>query len=267
MANGGLSESSILPESRVAPDARVARIFLDDASALSGTTMTIQGRAVRRLSRVLRLRRGDALEVIHDDQLYVVQLTRVRQDVAEGEVTASRPVEVNRPPLVTLCPAVIRPQRFEMVIEKATELGVDHVRPVRAIRSLAKSQSGERIARWKRIVTEASEQCRREQRPSIDEPVDLETLVAAAAGPATVRIMASAWERSRRIGEVLDDVEAPQAVEILVGPEGGFTPGEAELAEANGWIPVTLGPRPLRAETAGMVAAAVVQEALLRSRD
>ncbi len=259
MANGDRSES------RVPPETRVARIFLDDANALSGTTVTIQGRAVRRLSRVLRLRRGDELEVIHDGQLHVVQLTRVRQDVAEGEVSESRPVEVSRPPLVTLCPAVIRPQRFEMVIEKATELGVDHVRPVRAIRSLAKSQSGERVARWKRIVTEASEQCRREQRPSIDEPVDLEVLVTAAAAPGTVRIMASAWEQSRRVAEVLRDTAQPQAVEILVGPEGGFTPGEAELAQAHDWIPVTLGPRPLRAETAGVVAAAVVQEALLRS--
>ena len=259
MANGDRSES------RITPEARVARIFVDDATALSGTTMTIQGRAVRRLSRVLRLRRGDSLEVIHADQLHVVELTRVRQDVAEGEVSESRPVEVSEPPFVTLCPAVIRPQRFEMVIEKATELGVDHVRPVRAIRSLAKSQSGERVARWKRIVTEASEQCRREQRPSIDEPVDLEVLVTATATPGTVRIMASAWEQSRRVAAVLRDIEEPQAVEILVGPEGGFTPGEAELAQAHDWIPVTLGPRPLRAETAGVVAAAIVQEALLRS--
>ena len=261
MANGDLSAS------RITPDSRVARIFLDDADALSGTTMTIRGRAVRRLSRVLRLRRDDALEVIHQDQLYVVRLTRVRQDVAEGEVSASRPVEVARPPLVTLCPAVIRPQRFEMVIEKATELGVDSIRPVRAIRSLAKSQSRDRVARWKRIVTEASEQCRREQRPSIDEPVDLETLVTAPASAGTVRIMASAWEQSRRIAEVLGDAGRPQAVAILVGPEGGFTPGEAELALAHGWVPVTLGPRPLRAETAGVVAAAVVQEALLRPPD
>ncbi len=261
MANGDLSES------RITPDLRVARIFLDDADALSGTTMTIRGRAVRRLSRVLRLRRDDALEVIHQDQLYVVRLTRVRQDVAEGEVSASRPVEVMRPPFVTLCPAVIRPQRFEMVIEKATELGVDQIRPVRAIRSLAKSQSRDRVARWKRIVTEASEQCRREQRPSIDEPVDLETLVTAPASAGTVRIMASAREQSRRIAEVLGDGARPQEVAILVGPEGGFTPGEAELALAHGWVPVTLGPRPLRAETAGVVAAAVVQEALLRPPD
>ena len=258
MVNGDLSESRITAESRV------ARIFLDDADALSGMVMTIRGRPVRRLSRVLRLRRGDALEVIHEGQLHVVRLTRVRQDVAEGEVSESRPVEASRPPLVTLCPAVIRPQRFEMVIEKATELGVDRIRPVRAIRSLAKSQSRDRVARWKRIVTEASEQCRREQRPPIDEPVDLEILVAAPAGSGTVRIMASAWEQSRRVADVLGEVGQPQEVAILVGPEGGSTPGEADLAQAHGWVPVTLGPRPLRAETAGVVAAAVVQEALLR---
>ena len=245
-------------------ESRIARIFLDDADALSGTTMTIRGPVVRRLSRVLRLRRGNALEVIHDGQLHTVRLTRVRQDEAEGEVSGSRPVERSRSPLVTLCPAVIRPQRFEMVIEKATELGVDRIRPVRAIRSLARSQSRERVARWKRIVTEASEQCRRELRPPIDEPIDLETLVAEPAPADTVRIMASAWERSRRVADVLEDETPPREVAILVGPEGGFTAGEAEMAQAHAWIPVTLGPRPLRAETAGMVAAAVVQEALLR---
>ncbi len=243
---------------------RKARIFLDNPESIDGGIIIFRGLIVRRLSRVLRLRRGDLLEVIYNDQLYEVRLIRIQQDLAEAEIVYSRAIVLNSPPYVTLCPSVIRLQRFEMVIEKATELGVERIRPVRAIRSLAKNQSGERLARWRRIVTEASEQCRREKRPAIEEPMDFGTLITEGSKANTVRIMASAWERNRRVVDVLERDSSVQNVIILVGPEGGFTPAETEEARSHDWIPVTLGPKPLRAETAGLVAVAIVQEALLR---
>ena len=246
---------------------RVPRIFLDDPEALSGQGVTIRGPAVRRLSRVLRLRRGSGLEVVWGDTLYTVELVRVGREVVEGEIRQSRAVQRESGPGIVLCPAIVRPQRFDVLLEKATELGVARIRPVRAERSYAKSLGRERYARWQRLVTEAAEQCRREQRPQIDQPMGLGTLVEETITGSVVGLLASERERGRRVADVLGPAQAGgrrlEQVRILVGPEGGFTAGETGMIIDQGWAPVTLGPRPLRSETAVVVAMAVVQEALL----
>lgn len=246
--------------------ARVPRLFIDEPDAVQAGLLTIHGSVVHRLSRVLRLRRGDALEVIHDGTFYDAVLLRVGRDSAEAEVRGARIVHPEPPPRVTLCPSVIRAQRFDLMVEKVTELGVGRIRPLRATRSLAKSRGLERIGRWKRLITEASEQCRREDRPRIDEPVELLDLVAEPRAVGIARLFASARERSRTLDEALAAAPHEGGVALLVGPEGGFTLDEAGAAEAGGWIPVSLGPRPLRAETASIVGVALAQAALWRRR-
>ena len=241
---------------------RAPRLFVDEPEAIQAGLLTIQGSMVHRLSRVLRLRRGDALEVIHDGTFYDAVLLRLGRDSAEAEVRRARPVEGDPPPKVTLCPSVIRAQRFDLMVEKVTELGVSRIRPVRATRSLAKSRGQERLGRWKRLITEASEQCRREERPRIDEPMELLDLVAEPRSHGIMRLYASARERSRTLDAALAAEKHEAGVELLVGPEGGLTAEEVGSADDGGWIPVSLGPRPLRAETASIVGVALAQAAL-----
>ena len=250
MANGGASVSL------------VPRVFVDDPGAVAAGLVQLQGSLVHRLSRVLRLRRGDHLEVIHEGQLHAVELMRVGRDAAEAEILSSRPLAEDPPPRIELCPSLIRRQRFDLLVEKATELGASEIRPVRATRSLAHGKGTERLGRWKRLITEASEQCRREQRPAIQEPIEILELLSEPRVPGTLRVMASALEPEHTIPDAAAHVHDLAAVQILIGPEGGFSAEEAQAALAAGWEPVTLGPRPLRAETAGMVALAVVQTAL-----
>ena len=240
----------------------VPRIFIDDVEAVADGLLTVRGTTVHRLSRVLRLRRGDRLEAIHDGTFYEAILIRVGREAAEAEITLSRPVAAEPPPSITLCPSLIRAQRFDLLMEKATELGATEIRPVRATRSLAKPKSGERLGRWRRLITEAAEQCRREQRPKVHEPMELQDLIREPVAPGTLRLMASALEPSRTIPDVVATAGELRAIEILVGPEGGYTSEESLAAAGGGWIPVTMGPRPLRAETAGMVSVAIVQTAL-----
>lgn len=250
MANGGAS-SSLTP-----------RVFVDDPGAVADGGVQLHGLVVHRLSRVLRLRRGDRLEIIHDGQLHQVELLRVGRDVAETEILSSRPLVEDPPPRIELCPSLIRAQRFDLLVEKATELGASAIRPVRATRSLAHGKSAERLGRWKRLITEAAEQCRREQRPPIEEPIEILELLTEPRPPNTLRVLASALEPERTIPDAAAHVHDLQAVQIVIGPEGGFSAEEIEAAEGGGWSHVTLGPRPLRAETAGMVALAIVQTAL-----
>jgi 16S rRNA (uracil1498-N3)-methyltransferase len=252
---------------------RAPRLFLDDAdlddaSVLEerqlGGSIAIRGASVHRLGRVLRLRRGDGLEVVHEGSgcVFRVELQRVTSDVVEAEVLEAREIQEDESPPLWLCPAIVRAPRFDLLVEKTTELGVYGIRPVRATRSLAQSHGRERSSRWKRLVTEASEQCRRERRPVVADPVELLDLVGAPVAPGGMRLFASERERTRWIPDVFRGQGVPASVELLVGPEGGFTETEAEAAVTNGWQPVSLGPRPLRAETASIVATALVQEAL-----
>lgn len=163
---------------------------------------------------------------------------------------------------MVLCASLIRAARFDWMVEKVTELGVHTIVPVRATRSLASGEGHERVSRWRRLVTETSEQCRRLRRPIVERPVDLSDLLTAAASPNSLRIFASEAEQRQRVQELMRPDCRPDRVEILVGPKGGFTEAEAEAARSHGWAPVTLGPRPLRPETAAIVAVAAVQEAL-----
>lgn len=253
---------------------RAPRLFLDradvaDPDALAradaGDVVTIRGASVHRLGRVLRLRRGDALEAVFEDtrRVFALELVRLGADAVEARVESARATQDDTLPPVWLCPSVVRAPRFDTLVEKTTELGVYGIRPVRATRSLAQSQGRERMARWRRVVTEASEQCRRERRPILEAPVELPDLVNVPAPVGGLRLFASERERGRRIADVLPrGGPLPTSVEVLVGPEGGFTDTEASAAVEAGWAPVSLGPRPLRAETAAIVAIALVMEAL-----
>ena len=237
------------------------RVFLDDGEALQGDQLRLPAALVERLGRTLPLQRGARVEVIHAGRLYEVELMRVSADGAEATVLAQRPTAPEPAPAITLCPAALPAQRFAGLIERATELGVARLRPVQTEGSPAVPQLRQRMARWRRLITEAAEQCRREQRPGIEAPVDLETLLAESAPAGGRRLVASLREGGRRVAAALAAGPWPREVAILVGPDGGFTAAEA-AAQARGWQPVTLGARPLRPETAALVALVLVQEGL-----
>lgn len=243
---------------------RAPRIFLDAPDSVEADVVTLRGSTAHRLTRVLRLRRGDPVEVIDESggRLLFTTLLRVGAESVEAVVERWQPLGEEPPPTVVLYASLIRATRFDWMVEKVTELGVHTIVPVRATRSMASGEGHERFARWRRLVTEASEQCRRPRRPIVERPADLGELLAAAAPANSLRIFASEAEQRRRVQELVRPDCRPDRVEILVGPEGGFTEAEAEAARRHGWEPVTLGPRPLRSETAAIVAVAVVQEAL-----
>ena len=242
----------------------VPRLFADDDDALAEGVLTIRGPKARRLNRVLRLRRDDPLEVVHPPtgRVYALRIERSTPEAVTAEIASSRLIAAPPPPRVVVCQSMIRPNRFDLVIEKATELGVAAIQPVWSERSQI-GREGARQARWRRLATEAAEQCRRDIRPELLDPLDARALISAPAEPGAARLLASALEPDQRVSDVLCPARGlPSEVQILIGPEGGFTPEEAALARANGWRPVTLAARPLRAETAAIVAAALVEEAL-----
>jgi len=208
-------------------------------------------------------------DVVAGGRVFHAQVAAVTLNGESSEVRFNLVAELEADPAlpVTLVLSVFKFDRMEWVIEKATELGVAAVAPVIARRTekhLALAAE-KRVERWRRIAHEAAQQSRRSDVPLISDPVPLATRVRAAS--EATRIVLAEQERSTTLRYLLEEAVAAAgdempALEIAIGPEGGWAPGEEALFDANGWCAASLGPRILRAETAAIAALAVVSSCL-----
>lgn len=187
---------------------------------------------------------------------YEVELTELTARAGKGVVVAERPSPAEPSVEIVLYQSLVRPQRFELVLEKGTEVGVARFAPLISSRAQVKGETGpERLRRWRRIVTEAAEQCGRGSPPSVDRHFMFDEAVRSALG---LKLIPWEGETSRSLRACLRGLsEKPTTVSLFIGPEGGFEPDEIRLATEHGCVSVSLGPRLLRSETAGIVAVAL----------
>ena len=243
------------------------RRFFVPPGLLADREVNLPPELARRLATVLRLKRGDRL-VLADGagRDYEVELTAVSPRAATAVVVAERPSPPEPSLEMVLYQSLVRTQRFELVLEKGTELGVSRFVPLISGRARVRTPGpageggSQRLQRWRRIVTEAAEQSGRGRVPAIDPPSLFEDAVRSAHG-----ILLLPWEgeRSQGLRSYLRSLgDRPLAASLFVGPEGGFAEDEVRLAREAGCVPISLGPRILRSETAGIVAAALVMHEL-----
>ncbi len=224
-------------------------------------TATITGAQAEHMARVLRAQPGMEADVVAGGHVFHAQIAAV----SLKEIRFNLIAEVDADPAlpITLVLAVYKYDHMEWALEKATELGVAAIVPVIARRTEKHLAAGaeKRAERWRRIVHEAAQQSRRSDVPLIYDPATLAARVKAAS--EATRIVLAEQERTTTLRNALDEAvsaaetETP-ALEIAIGPEGGWAPEEEALFDANGWRAVSLGPRILRAETAAIAALAVV---------
>lgn len=234
------------------------RRFFVPPGSVADRDVALGPELAHRLGRVLRLGPGDRIIVAEGGlREYEVQLT----GVSAHSVTAIVVAELEAPPEpaveLVLYQSLIRANRFDLVLEKGAEVGVSRFVPVIGERSQVRPEGGRaRVDRWRRIVTEAAEQCGRGRLPTIDAPLPFDQALASAPG---LRVLPWEGERLQGLGSFFRGLrEGPRTVSLFIGPEGGFDPGEVDLARQHGAALVSLGPRILRSETAGIVAAALV---------
>jgi 16S rRNA (uracil1498-N3)-methyltransferase len=224
-------------------------------------TATIDGAQAEHMARVLRAQPGMEADVVAGGHVFHAEVAAVSPHEVRFNLIAELEADPALP--VTLVMAIYKFDHMEWAIEKATELGVAAITPVIARRTekhLALAAE-KRAERWRRIVHEAAQQSRRCDVPLIHEPGPLAER-ARAASEAT-RIVLAEQERTATLRSLMDEVmkvaeEEMPAIEIAIGPEGGWAPSEEALFDANGWRATSLGPRILRAETAAIAALAVV---------
>lgn len=233
------------------------------------------GAAVHRHLRVLRAAVGEAV-LLFDGRGGEVraEIATIDDDGARLRVIESVRREVESPLDTCLVQAVpVRAARMETIVRQLTELGVQRIVPVLAQRSqqanTKETARARKAERWQRIADSAAEQCGRTRVPRIDSPCPFDQL-AWDTLPAPLLIAdpgapgapgAPGGTRSPEAGNPLSVARdrAPRAATVMIGPEGGWTEAEVEAARAHGATPLQLGPRVLRADSAGVVAIALLQ--------
>lgn len=224
----------------------------------------LTGSDAEHLVRVLRVEAGQLYELSDNQNLYLAVIEEARKSLVSFRITE----KLEPPPAaisLTLLPALFKFDRFEVLVEKATELGVSLIQPFAAVRTERGLEQAavKRLARWDRIALEASQQARRIYLPRIERPVRFGQALATQA--------------DRRF--FLDEAVAPAIadqlpfernrtdhVALLLGPEGGWTDDERAAAKAAGWLPCSLGGTVLRAETAAIAGLSVIQAAWSQSQ-
>jgi 16S rRNA (uracil1498-N3)-methyltransferase len=231
------------------------RVFVP-SERLVGEKVVLDGEPHRHLARVLRLQPGDTVQVFDGGGTEIeARVLAVGTRTIELALGPRRAVAI-APVSITLLQAVPKADRMDLIVQKATELGVAAIVPVLAGRSVAKPGAA-RARRWQTIAQEAARQSGRADVPAVSEPVPLADAVARA--PEGGRFVLWEEEHGQSLRRALDG--SARAITLLIGPEGGLAVAEVVEARSHGFHPVGLGPRILRVETATIVALALVQAA------
>jgi len=250
--------------------------FFVSPKTLAVRPVVLRGEQARQIRRVLRLEPGDPVLLLDNrGQAYDAVLESYGgRDEARFDVVSQREAGGEPATHLTLYQAVLKGERFGWALQKGTELGVSRFVPLICERNVVDDMHAieKRRDRWERILREAAEQSHRGRIPELAPAELFQAAVKATpsdTGGAGAPLRLIPWEGEQDTGlrQALASAGLPPAscnpkgstrIEILIGPEGGFTAGEIDLARRYGVQPVTLGPRILRGETAGPVTAALI---------
>lgn len=215
------------------------------------------------LARALRKKPGDAVQFVDGEGwIYDGVLVRMKPEI-EIEILDRRRHSETESPEVTLAPSLLKGTRLDLVVEKATELGVVAILPMRSARTVAGGgePGGQRLERWRRIARSAMKQSLRARLPRIAPVVSLGDIVGTASSYDLALI---AWEEERERSPALARDLDPEArrVLLMVGPEGGFAREEIAIARETGMKTVSLGRARLRSDTASIAGLALLMAAL-----
>lgn len=230
------------------------RFFVD---RIHSGAAEISGDDAAHLTRVLRVESGQRYEISDNNSIYLAEIETARKSQVVFRViekVAPQPLPLR----LILVAALYKFDHFEWMIEKATELGVEAILPFVATRSERglDRAAEKRVERWRRLVSEASQQCRRDRLPEVADTVRFEDIVTLSFD---YRFLLDEQTNAQPVLRALPATRtANDTVAIALGPEGGWTDPERDRFHFAGWQSVSLGPQVLRAETAAIAALAVL---------
>ncbi len=234
------------------------RFFTDTALSISAS-VKLSDSAAAHATKALRLNVGDQLVVFNGDGYdYACSLTSVTKNTAVATITHANKINNESPLRISLLQAISSGDRMDFTIQKAVELGVQHIQPISSQRSVVKlsnERAVKRIEHWQNIAISACEQSGRATIPQVAAPITLEKWLSQNPGNTSSRILLNPIGAKR-----LREMQKPASdIQLLIGAEGGLSQDEIELATSHGFESAVLGPRILRTETASLAAITAMQ--------
>ena len=239
--------------------------FFVDSAAILGDVIRIEGSDVNHIKNVLRMKAGEELSVSipGDDREYRCGIEEIREDEVICSLRFIKEEGVELPYKITLFQGLPKADKMELIIQKAVELGAYEIVPVKTERSVVKlddKKAKQKCERWQGISEAAAKQSRRAVIPQVTMPMTMKEAVVYAKGMTLACIpyeLAEGMADTKRFIEEMCEKKSG-SLGIFIGPEGGFTKEEVELAGVSGVRAVSLGRRILRTETAGMTMLSVI---------
>ena len=216
--------------------------------------MVLRGEEAHHCLRVRRHKKGDLIEAVDGAGMgYQVRIERVETEELAGKIVAVRPEWGEPKHKITLAQSLIKGDGFDWIVEKTTELGVHRIVPMRTARTVLPTVRPGKVRRWEKIARSAMKQSKRCRQPVIEAVSPFEDTLELLGKLDGILL---AWEDERRhtLKDALSDLPSLKTIGLLIGPEGGFAAEELELARRAGARFFSMGPRRLKAETAGILA-------------
>jgi 16S rRNA (uracil1498-N3)-methyltransferase len=242
--------------------------FFVPPSTIRGNEVMLTGAQSHQISRVLRMSPGDTILILDNSGWEIItKLVSVEPSQVKGRVMRRRLAPAEPRTKVSLFQSVPRSKRFELVLQKGTELGIIEFVPVITERCIISDLEDveKRRSRWEAIIQEAAEQSHRGRKPALGRATLFSQACEQARQTGGLSLILWEDEGTRSLRQVLRTAPTgrerhwpPLTINLFVGPEGGFAPSEVDRARSYGLVTVSLGPRILRTETAGIVAATAV---------
>jgi 16S rRNA (uracil1498-N3)-methyltransferase len=224
-----------------------------------GTGILLPPVKARHIATVMRYREGDEFVVVDGaGKAYRAVVSSMRNKEVVADIIGETAPPPQLPCHITLCAGLLKGEKMDLVVQKATELGARRIVPLIAERCQVR-ESG-KAGRWRKIAEESVEQCGGVFLPEVSEPIALGQFMACYKGGEGSRGLVFMEDWGRPADEALaPEGRAIERVSLLIGPEGGFTPAELAMAEKAGFVRSTLGSSVLRAETAAIAALAITR--------
>jgi 16S rRNA (uracil1498-N3)-methyltransferase len=236
---------------------RIPRFYVPQPVAV-GQEFTLPDTTFRHAVQVLRLGVGEPLILFNGEGgEYLAQMSNISKRSASVLIDSFTAIDTESPIHLTLVQAVIKPDKMDFALQKAVELGANTIQPLitqRSVVRIGKEQVDKKLQHWEGIVVAACEQSGRTRMPAVQAPLTLERWLETPFAGTRLILAPGNFPRINAL-----PADLPTPIALLIGPEGGFTDEEVETCVQAGVMPVSLGPRILRAETASSAALALLQ--------
>ena len=209
---------------------------------------------IHHIRNVMRGKINDQIEVIHNKKLYLCKIINLEPLELEILKTIKENNELNIN--LTIAISLVNEQKFDLILQKLTELGVTNIIPIKTQRSIIKlddKKIAKKLERWQKICKEASEQSHRTIIPNVNNIIDISDLTKIENN---LKLICSLNDNTKPLSEYLKN--NPKKLLIVIGPEGGFTKQEETLLINNSFLPITLGKRIMRVETAAIYVTSII---------